>query len=280
MAEDEDKTLEETEAAPEATEAEESVALEAAGETAVEAASDEAEVAEVAAEKKPAKRAAPKKAKAKKKVVAKKAVDVPAVKAIEVKAAGLSPDVFEIETSVGVLHEVVCSEMAARRQGNASTKRRGEVSGGGIKPWRQKGTGRARAGSSRMPHWTGGGITFGPKPRDYSYKTNRKARSKALKMALSARVREGGIKVVDDLPFDKPQTQAAEAVLASLEIKYPLLVLVDEDDNNAALSFRNLRQVDVTVANELSVVDVMANRTLLMTRSVVDQLNARLGGAK
>jgi large subunit ribosomal protein L4 len=131
-----------------------------------------------------------------------------------------------------------------------------------------------------MPHWTGGGITFGPKPRDYSYKTNRKARSKAMRMALSARAREGGLKIVDGLPFDKPRTQAAEAVLANLDVKYPLLVLVDESETNAALSFRNLRQVDVTVASELNVVDIMAARTLLMTRSVVDQLNTRLGGAK
>lgn len=245
------------------------------------AAADESKAEEVktTAEKKPAKKAAPRKAKAKKKVVAKKPVDIPVVKAIEVKAAGLSPDVFEIEPKVGVLHEVVCAEMAARREGNASTKRRGEVRGGGAKPWRQKGTGRARAGSSRMPHWTGGGVTFGPKPRDYSYKTNRKARSKAMRMALSARAREGGLKIVDGLPFDKPRTQAAEAVLANLDVKYPLLVLVDESETNAALSFRNLRQVDVTVASELNVVDIMAARTLLMTRSVVDQLNTRLGGA-
>lgn len=288
MAEDEQKITEDSEVPAEETlaGAEEAVEAEAAAEPeaeeteAAEAAEEEValEAETEAAEEKPAKKAAPKKAK--KKAHVKAAVDVPAVKAIDSKAAGLSPDVFEIEPKVGVLHEVVIAELASRRQGNASTKRRGEVSGGGVKPWRQKGTGRARAGSSRMPHWTGGGIAFGPKPRDYSTKINRKVRSTAIRMALSARVREGGIRVVDGLPFDQPKSRAAEAVLAGLDINYPLLVLVDEGDTNAALSFRNLRQVGVTVASEVNVIDIMAARTVLMTKSAVDQLNARLGGAK
>ena len=135
-----------------------------------------------------AKAAPKKKAKSKKKAVAKATVSVPAVKALSDKEVKLSPEVFAIEPRIGVLHEAARAELAARRGGNASTKKRGEVSGGGVKPWRQKGTGRARAGSSRMPHWTGGGVAFGPKPRDYSFKVNRKVRAKALKMALSAPV--------------------------------------------------------------------------------------------
>ena len=232
-------------------------------------------------EKEP-KKAAPKKAKARKKAApkAKAVVKVPAVKAVSGKDAKMSPDVFEVEPKIGVLHEVVRAELAARRQGNASTKRRGEVSGGGVKPWRQKGTGRARAGSSRMPHWTGGGITFGPKPRDYTFKVNRKVRSKALKMALSARASDGGLKVVDNLSFEEPKTAAAAAVLSGLEITYPLLVLLDETETNAVLAFRNLPRVGVTFAYELDVSDIMGARTVLMSTSVVEQLNTRLGGGE
>ena len=231
------------------------------------------------AEEPEAKPAPRKKARAKKKAQAKAAVKVPEVKALAGKEARLSPEVFAVEPRMGVLHEAVRAEMAARRSGTASTKKRSEVSGGGAKPWRQKGTGRARAGSNRMPHWTGGGIAFGPKPRDYSFKVNRKVRAKALKMALSARASEGSIKVVDGLPFDEPKSAAAAAVLASLDVNYPLLVLVGEDEGNAALSFRNLQQVTVLGAGELGVADVMANRTVLMTRQVLEQLNS-LGVAK
>lgn len=230
------------------------------------------------------KKAEPKKAAANPKVRpaarAKATVNVPTVKAIDAKAAGLNPDVFEIEPNIGVIHEVVRAEMAALRQGNASTKGRGEVSGGGVKPWRQKGTGRARAGSSRMPHWTGGGIAFGPKPRDYKFKVNKKVRSKALKMALSTRLRDGGFQVVDSLTFSEPKTAAAAAVLGKLDVSYPLLVLVEEKETNAILAFRNLPRVGVTVASELDVTDLMAARTVLATAGVVEQLNARLGGGK
>lgn len=239
-------------------------------------------------EQKPAakgeKKAAAKKAAAKPRkkaaAVPRAAIKVPTVKAIDSKAAGLNPNVFEVEPKIGVMHEVVRAEMAALRQGNASTKRRGEVRGGGVKPWRQKGTGRARAGSSRMPHWTGGGIAFGPKPRDYKFKVNRKVRSKALKMALSARVRDGGFKVVDNLSFSAPKTAAAVAVLGSLDVTYPLLVLIDEEETNAILAFRNLPRVGVTVASELDVTDIMAARTVLTTAGVIEKLNSRLGGSK
>ena len=130
-----------------------------------------------------------------------------------------------------------------------------------------------------MPHWTGGGIAFGPKPRDYSFKVNRKVRAKALKMALSARASEGSIRVVDGLPFDEPKTAAAAAVLAGLDVKYPLLVLVEDDDANTAMSFRNLPSVSVCNAAELGVADVMAARTVLLTKQVLDHLNS-LGGSK
>jgi large subunit ribosomal protein L4 len=224
--------------------------------------------------KEPAAKPAPKKkARSKKKAPAPVIMNIPSVKVLDDKEAKLSPKVFAVEPRVGVLHEAVRAELAARRSGSASTKKRGEVSGGGAKPWRQKGTGRARAGSSRMPHWTGGGVAFGPKPRDYSFKVNRKVRAKALKMALSARASEGSIKVVDGLPFDEPKTAAAAAVLDNLGLNYPLLVLVDEGDANAAMSFRNLPRVTVCSTGELGVADIMSTRTVLLTKQALEQLN-------
>jgi len=272
MADKEEKT-EETKPEAEATEAAE--APEEAAEVKAEAAAEEPQAEpEAAEETKKAKPAPKKRAKAKKKVAPKAAVNVPAVKALGEKEAKLSPKVFAVEPKVGVIHEAVRSEMAAMRSGTASTKKRGEVRGGGVKPWRQKGTGRARAGSSRMPHWTGGGIAFGPKPRDYSFKVNRKVRAKALKMALSARAGEGSITVVDSLPFEEPKTAAAAAVLENLKVNYPLLVLLDEGDYNAAMSFRNLPQVTVCDAAELGVSDVMATRSVLLTSRVLERLNS------
>ncbi|MEK7816769.1 MAG: 50S ribosomal protein L4 [Actinomycetota bacterium] len=232
---------------------------------------------------KPAKKAAPgkeAKPKKKKKAVKPKAeVKVPAVKALSSQQLKLNPEVFAVEPKTGVLHEVVRAEFASMRQGSASTKTRGEVRGGGAKPWRQKGTGRARAGSNRMPHWTGGGVTFGPSPRDYSFKVNRKVKRKALKMALSARVSEGGFKVVDGLPFEEPKTAAAEAVLADLDVAYPLLVLLSGEEANAALAFRNLPRVGVRRAQNVMVSDIIGARTVLATKDAVEQLN-RLGESK
>ncbi|MHB8142511.1 MAG: 50S ribosomal protein L4 [Thermoleophilia bacterium] len=273
-------------AGPEAVEAEAEAAEveEAAG--AEETAAQPAEKAEAkpAAEKakaKPARKAA-KKAKAKaarKQARPKQEIKVPQVTALDEKDAGLKPEVFAVEPKLGVLHEVVRAEFASMRRGTASSKNRAEVSGGGVKPWRQKGTGRARAGSSRMPHWTGGGITFGPTPRDFSFKVNRKVRKQALKMALSVRVSEGSLKVVDALPFDEPKTAAAAAVLSGMDVNYPLLVLLTEADENAAMSFRNIPRVDVTDTGDLLVSDIMAARTVLVTREAVEQLNA-MGDAK
>ena len=228
------------------------------------------------------KAAAAKEARPKKKKKAAKPkveIKVPAVKTLSSQQVKLNPEVFAVEPRTGVLHEVVRAEFAARRQGSASTKTRGEVRGGGAKPWRQKGTGRARAGSTRMPHWTGGGVTFGPSPRDYSFKVNRKVKRKALKMALSARVSEGGFKVVDGLLFDEPKTAAAVAVLAGLEVSYPLLVLLSGQETNAALAFRNLPYVGVRRAQNVSVSDIIGAGTVLATKEAVEQLN-RLGEPK
>jgi large subunit ribosomal protein L4 len=195
------------------------------------------------------------------------------VKALAEKDYKLNPDVFEVEFKAGVVHEVVRAEQAAARQGAAATRTRGMVRGGGVKPWRQKGTGRARAGSSRMPHWTGGGVAFGPSPRDYSFKVNRKVRRKAVKMALSMRSREGGLKVVDSLAFDEPKTGAADEALRQLDVSYPLLVLTGEGDRNAELSFRNLPEVGVREVGNLAVTEIMGARTVLVSRPALERLN-------
>lgn len=201
------------------------------------------------------------------------------VKPLAGKDYNLSPQVFEVEPKIGLLHEVVRAEQAELRSGSAATKTRSDVRGGGVKPWRQKGTGRARAGSSRMPHWTGGGVAFGPHPRDYSFKVNRKVRGKALKMALSARARDGGLTVVDNLVFEQPRTREAAEVLEGLDVSYPLLVLLSEADTNAELSFRNLPEVGVTNPGSLGVTDILGARTLLITRPALEQLN-KMGEAK
>ena len=275
IADDSDAEVEEESAAPEAAaSAEPEVATEAVGDVEAVAVEEAPAKKDAAKEKKPAKKKAAAK-KGKKKKSERADVKVPAVKAVAGKDLELNPAVFAVETKVGVIHEVVRAEMAARRQGNASTKTRGEVRGGGAKPWRQKGTGRARAGSSRIPHWTGGGIAFGPTPRDYTFKVNRKMRNKALKMALSVRAREGRLRVVEGLEFEEPKTAAAAAVLDGLDVNYPLLlVLVGEEDANVALSFRNLPWVGVTDTEELEVSDIIGARTVLTTSRVIEQLNA------
>ncbi|MHB0914617.1 MAG: 50S ribosomal protein L4 [Thermoleophilia bacterium] len=225
--------------------------------------------AESKARKPAKKKAAPKKAKK----APRTDVKVPEVKALAGKELKLNPEVFEVEAKIGVIHEVVRAEMAARRKGTASTKNRAEVRGGGVKPWRQKGTGRARAGSSRIPHWTGGGVTFGPTPRSYTFKINRKMRTKAMKMALSARVREGNLRVLEGLTFDEPKAAAAAALLKTLDVTYPLLLVVGENDANVALSFRNLPRVGVTDTDDLEVSDIIGARTVLTTSQVIEQLN-------
>ena len=170
-----------------------------------------------------------------------------------------------------LIHETVVAELAARRAGTHSTKTRGEVRGGGKKPWRQKGTGRARAGSIRSPLWTGGGITFGPKPRRYGGKVNRKARVQAFRSALRAHVERGSVAIMDATGWDAPSTKRAAAYLANAPAGLaarPLLVIVENDAGIDALSFRNMGDVYVLAASEVETVDVMAGRSLLVARAV------------
>lgn len=178
-----------------------------------------------------------------------------------------------------LIHETVVAELAARRAGTHSTKTRALVRGGGSKPWRQKGTGRARAGSSRSPIWTGGGVTFGPHPRSYGGKVNRKIRAQAFRSALKAHVERESMAVLDELKWDAPSTKKAAEFLAkapkSLEAR-PLLLVVDDVDSVVARSFRNLQDVYVLAAGEIETVDVMAGRSLLVERTAWDRIS-RIG---
>ncbi|MHA6623720.1 50S ribosomal protein L4 [Pseudonocardia sp. DLS-67] len=178
-----------------------------------------------------------------------------------------------------LVHETVRSELNALRQGTAATKTRGHVRGGGAKPWRQKGTGRARAGSSRSPIWKGGGTVFGPSPRHYTFKVNRKARRAALRSALSVQADRGSLAVFDATSFDAPSTKTAAKLLSDWGQPNPTLVLLDADEANAGLSFRNLERVLVLPVEDAGVADVIGAASLLISESALSQITARATGA-
>ncbi|MDW5596582.1 50S ribosomal protein L4 [Conexibacter stalactiti] len=178
-----------------------------------------------------------------------------------------------------LVHETVRSELNALRQGTSATKTRGNVRGGGAKPWRQKGTGRARAGSSRSPIWKGGGTVFGPSPRHYTFKVNRKARRAALRSALSVQVDRGSLAVFDATSFDAPSTKAAAKLLADWGQPNPTLVLLDGDEANAGLSFRNMERVLVLPVEDAGVADVIGAASLLISETALAQITARATGA-
>jgi large subunit ribosomal protein L4 len=180
----------------------------------------------------------------------------------------LDPAIFGVQPNVAVLHQVVTAQLAAARSGTQSTKTRAEVSGGGKKPWRQKGTGRARQGSTRAPHWTGGGVTHAPKPRSYRQKTPKKMVQLALRSALSDRAADSKIVVVEDWGLGTtPSTKAAKAILSDLHLEGKVLVVVTHEDHTASLSFRNLPDVHVILAGELNAYDVLCSDYLLFTRA-------------
>ncbi|EMR06323.1 50S ribosomal protein L4 [Bhargavaea cecembensis DSE10] len=189
----------------------------------------------------------------------------------------LSESVFGIEPNEAVLFEAIISQRASLRQGNHKTKQRGEVAGGGRKPWRQKGTGRARQGSTRSPQWRGGGTVFGPVPRSYSYKLPRKVRRLALRSALSAKVREESLVVLDALTFDAPKTKAFVQVLKDLSVDKKALFVTAELDENVALSARNIPGVTVVSANGINVLDLVGHDKLVMTKSAVEKVQEVLG---
>jgi large subunit ribosomal protein L4 len=197
--------------------------------------------------------------------------------------ANLDDAVFGQRFNGGLVHESVRAELNARRQGTASTKTRGEVRGGSAKPWRQKGTGRARAGSSRSPIWTGGGTVFGPSPRHYTFKVNRKERRAALRSALSVHAERGSIAVFDGAALaDTPSTKQADALLNDWlgDGRGSVTVVLGDDQERVALSFRNLERVNVLSASGAGVADIIGGASLLVTQEALDALTARGKGEK
>ena len=174
-----------------------------------------------------------------------------------------------------LVHQSVRAEQAARRRGTAATKTRAKVSGGGAKPWRQKGTGRARAGSSRSPLWTGGGVVFGPQPRSYTFKVNRKEQRAALRSALSLHAERGSIAVLDTEAFKAPKTRQARELLEGWDQSQPTLVVLGAEESAVALSFRNLARVAVLQPESVGVADLLGAASLLLSEAALSELTAR-----
>ncbi len=192
--------------------------------------------------------------------------------------ATLDGTAFEARFNMPLVHEAVRAELNARRRGTAATKTRGRVRGGGAKPWRQKGTGRARQGSIRAPHFAGGGTVFGPTPRHYTFKVNRKARRAALRSALSVHAERESIAVFDAGGFDVPATKRAVGLLADWGATGPTLVLLSVAEAAAGKSFRNLPRVAVMPVSDAGVADVIGAASLLVSESALPELVARTGG--
>jgi large subunit ribosomal protein L4 len=176
-----------------------------------------------------------------------------------------------------LVYEAVRAEQLARRRGTASTRDRSEVRGGGAKPWRQKGTGRARAGSIRAPHWTGGGVAFGPTPRGYTVKINRKARRRALRAALSVHASRSSVWGIDAPSFEVPSTKAAAAALGGIEGPGRVLVLVGDEESACALSFRNIERVSVLAGRQAGVADVIGAAHLIVSEAGLEELASVAG---
>lgn len=189
----------------------------------------------------------------------------------------LNDKVFGIEPNESVLFEAIISQRASLRQGNHKVKNRSEVAGGGRKPWKQKGTGRARQGSIRSPQWRGGGTVFGPVPRSYSYKLPKKVRRLALLSALSTKVREESIVVLEGLAFDAPKTKEFVKVLTNLSINKKALVVTADLDENVALAARNIPGITVVSATGINVLDLVGHDKLVMTKAAVEKVEEVLG---
>ena len=189
----------------------------------------------------------------------------------EVGDIELNDAVFNVEVNEHLVHMAVVSQLANNRQGTQSAKTRSEVSGGGRKPWRQKGTGHARQGSTRSPQWTGGGVVFAPKPRDYSFKLNKKEKKLALKSALTSRVQDNKFIVVDDLKLDEIKTKALASTLNNLKVNKALVVIAD-DNANVALSARNIEDVKTAYTNTINVYDILKYDTVVIDKATVAKL--------
>jgi large subunit ribosomal protein L4 len=201
--------------------------------------------------------------------------DVLNTRAEKVGEIDLNDSLFNVEIKTGILHEVVCMQRANRRSGSACTKTRGEVSGGGAKPWRQKGTGRARAGSRTSPVWRGGGTVFGPKPRDYSYSMPKKVKRLALKMAISARNQEGNLVIVDSFELPEIKTKDFVGVMKNFEFAN-CLVITNEIDDKISMSARNAVGYKVLSVAGLNVYDILKHSKLMLIQSSLSKIEERL----
>lgn len=184
------------------------------------------------------------------------------------------PDFFATEINEGILHEVATAELANKRITTAHTKTRGKISGGGKKPWKQKGTGRARAGSNRSPLWRGGGITFGPlNEQNFSKKINRKVKKLALKMAYANKLNDSAIAVMENLNFENPKTKKGTAILSNLPFeKGSVLIASTSSDKNSSLVFRNIANINIETISSVSVVDLMKHKNLVITKQAIEEL--------
>ena len=185
-----------------------------------------------------------------------------------VETIDLSDDIFGVEVNEHLVHMAVVQQLANKRQGTQKAKTRSEVSGGGRKPWRQKGTGHARQGSTRAPQWKGGGVVFAPVPRDYSFKMNKKEKRAALKSALTSRVQENKLIVIDELKFDEIKTKNFKAVMDNLKVAKAYVVL-NSNDEKVVMSARNLPNVQTALTNTINVYDVMKGGTVILTKDAV-----------
>ena len=201
------------------------------------------------------------------------------IKNVEGKEAGSVDLSFQpVEAGKGnqAVHDVVVAYMAAQRSGTACTKTMGEVAGTGKKPWRQKGTGRARAGSFASPLWRGGGVVFGPKPRDFSKKVTRKTKQLALRKALTERVNAGDVTVLEDIKLDSPKTKGFVGILNSLNVSGTTLIVAENGNNNLVLASRNIEGVEITNPQSVNTYQILRSKNVIFTRSAIEALDSRL----
>jgi large subunit ribosomal protein L4 len=190
----------------------------------------------------------------------------------EVGKIELKDEIFGVDVNEHLVHLAVVQQLADNRQGTQKAKTRSEVSGGGRKPWRQKGTGHARQGSTRAPQWTGGGTVFAPVPRDYSFKLNKKEKRAALQSALTNSVKENRLIVLDELKFDAPKTSSFAKVMENIKAAGNTLVVLGDNDKNVVLSARNIPEVSTTLPTQLNVYDIMKAKTLVITKDAVSKI--------
>ena len=190
----------------------------------------------------------------------------------EVGTIELNDAVFGVKVNEHLVHMAVVQQLANKRQGTQKAKTRGEVSGGGRKPWRQKGTGHARQGSTRSPQWKGGGVVFAPVPRDYSFKINKKEKRAALKSALTSKVQSNNLIVLDELKLDEIKTKSFLAVMNNLKVQKGLVVMAGDNNGNVILSARNVPDIDTARADMINVYDIMKAKTLVLTKDAVTKI--------